>query len=158
MEHVQYQLDHGGGPVNYWDSPTARRTSPTSTRSSAFANVSGTVYVNGIQFDNTANIQGGTINLVTGTLATPTITMNASSGTIGSVLTGTAGLVYGGSGLLDVTGVNTYTGGTTVNGGTLEIDLTSQSTNTALNLGTFTVNSGASLQLNNNAATTTRPC
>ena len=83
--------------------------------------VSGTVYVNGIQFDNTANIQGGTINLVAGTLTTPTITVNASGGTIGSVIAGSAGFTIAGTGLLTLAGNNTYTGPTNINNGTLAL-------------------------------------
>ena len=83
--------------------------------------VSGTVYVNGIQFDNTANIQGGTINLVAGTLTTPTITVNASGGTIGSVIAGSAGFTMAGAGLLTLAGNNTYTGPTNINNGTLAL-------------------------------------
>ena len=83
--------------------------------------VSGSVYVNGIQFDNTANIQGGTINLVTGTLATPTITVNASGGTIGSVIAGSVGFTTAGAGLLTLAGNNTYTGPTNINNGTLAL-------------------------------------
>ncbi|MBK8478742.1 MAG: autotransporter-associated beta strand repeat-containing protein [Opitutaceae bacterium] len=48
----------------------------------------------------------------------PTITNNVSA-TIASVLQGSAGLTKAGTGQLSLTGVNTFTGTTTVNGGTL---------------------------------------
>ena len=66
-------------------------------------------------------LAGGNLTLA-GTA--PTITMNATGGTIGSILAGSAGLTMAGTGLLDLTGANTYTGGTTVSGGTLQIDST----------------------------------
>ena len=50
--------------------------------------MSGGVYANGIQFDATGTVSGGTINLLSGILATPTITVNATGGTINSILAG----------------------------------------------------------------------
>ena len=41
---------------------------------------------------------------------------------MGGVITGSAGLTTEGSGVLDLTGTNTYTGGTTVSAGTLLVD------------------------------------
>ncbi len=56
---------------------------------------------------------------------TPTIVVNALGGTksltIGAVIEGKAGLVKSGSGTLTLTAANTYSGTTTVNGGTLQI-------------------------------------
>ena len=97
--------------------------------------VSGTVYANGITLDNTADISGGTIDLLTGTLSTPTITVNASGGTIGSVLTGTVGLNVTGSGALTLSGNNVFPGGVNLGGttaGTLNL-----ANNNAIGSGVF---------------------
>ena len=71
---------------------------------------------NGIIFQN----QAYTLSSSTLTLggSTPTITMNATAGTIGSVLAGSAGLTLTGTGMLTLTGLNNYTGATTINNGT----------------------------------------
>ena len=94
---------------------------------------------NGIVFQN----QAYTVNSNTLTLAgsTPTITMNASSGTIGSIVAGTSGLTLTGTGVLTLNGANTYTGGTMVNSGTLSFAGVSPSS------GTITTAPGAVTQL-----------
>ena len=78
--------------------------------------INNTVYANAVRFDNTASISGGTLNLA-GT--SPTITVNASGGTISSVVAGTAGLTKAGTGTLLLTSANTYSGGTFLNAGLL---------------------------------------
>jgi fibronectin-binding autotransporter adhesin len=80
------------------------------------------VFANGIQFDNPAQVTGGAVNFLTGGLTVPTVTVNASSGTISSIIAGSAGLVTSGTGLITLTGANTYTGGTTINSGTLQLN------------------------------------
>jgi autotransporter-associated beta strand protein len=104
-------------------------TSATSTDIAVFGNgaagpftvtVSGSNGVGGIIFNANSlyNLSGGT--LVLGTTA-PGIIMNATSGTIGSVMTGTGTLVASGSGKLTLTGASVYTGGTNINGGTVSV-------------------------------------
>jgi autotransporter-associated beta strand protein len=118
--------------------------------------VSGTISANGVQFDSTASISGGTINLLAGNLAVPAITVSAPSGTIGSTVIGTAGMVKSGTGLLTLTAANTlFTGGTTISQGTLQLNAsTSAGPNTqSITLGD--VNTGANnFQLNLNVAVT----
>ena len=136
-----------------WDSTNGTGSVADFVQGSDTPVVSGNVYVNGIQFDNTANITGGTINLVTAagsTFSTPTITMNATSGTIGSLLAGSAGLVENGTGILTLTANNTYTGGTTINSGTLVRDVTNLSG--GLNLNANTIASSGTMAINNGAA------
>jgi fibronectin-binding autotransporter adhesin len=119
-----------------WDSSNGTTTVADFTAGGDTPIVSGGIYANGIQFDNTASITGGTINLA-GT--TPTVTMNASSGTIGSWLAGAAGLVKAASGTLYLTnGSNNFTGNVKLNAGTL--DFSNSSLNTASN--TITLGGG----------------
>lgn len=101
--------------------------------------VSGTVGVGGITFNpgTNYNISGGTIAL--DGASAPFITMNATSGTIGSILAGSAGLQTVGSGTLFVTNAaNSFTGGVYLDGGVL--DFTSGALNTTSNIIQF--NSG----------------
>ncbi len=79
--------------------------------------------VGGLTFGNTGaygfTVSGGTVNLG-GT--TPTITVNPNStGIVSSVLSGTAGLTKVGAGTLTLDGANTFSGGTTISAGTLNI-------------------------------------
>jgi len=78
------------------------------------------VTVNGITISATGRvIQSSTINLAgSGTLAVPEIAVTVSSSTISSVLAGT-GFRKLGTGSLVLRGTNTYSGTTTVNGGSL---------------------------------------
>jgi fibronectin-binding autotransporter adhesin len=53
--------------------------------------------------------------------SSPTITTNSVNATINSVIAGTAGLAKQGSGTLILNATNTYSGGTAIGGGTLQI-------------------------------------
>ncbi len=82
--------------------------------------LSGTQNVGNIIFGSASGavtISGGTALNLGG--ATPTITVNNSTSTISSVITGSNGLTKDGDGLLILTGVNTYSGTTLVTGGTI---------------------------------------
>ncbi len=76
--------------------------------------------VGSITFNATASgdhiLTGGSLNLGVGIIA-----VNASSATIASTVTGNAGLSKNGTGVLILTGNNSYTGDTKINAGTLEI-------------------------------------
>ncbi len=67
-------------------------------------------------------LTGSTLTLA-GTTPTITVTGATQAMTIGSVITDTAaaGLTKAGSGTLSLSGINTYTGGTTISAGTLQI-------------------------------------
>lgn len=67
----------------------------------------------------TFTMTGGSVT-GTGTI-TATTAFNLSAGTIGATLAGSAGLTKTGTGILTLTGDNTYSGGTTVSAGQLQI-------------------------------------
>ncbi|MDD5261994.1 MAG: autotransporter-associated beta strand repeat-containing protein [Methylacidiphilales bacterium] len=67
--------------------------------------------------------------------ATPTITANVNA-TISAGITGTVGLVKSGSGTLVLSGTNTYSGGTTINGGILSISGAVTANGSPSNIGT----------------------
>ena len=110
---------NGATGTPLWDSFDGISNIADFATSGATASIGGSpaaVYANGIRFDNTAAISGGTINLA-GT--TPAVTVNATGGTTGSVLAGAAGLIKSGSGLLSLTAAEIYSGTTTISAGTL---------------------------------------
>ena len=80
----------------------------------------------------------GTVNLVSNTAINTT---NLNSLSLNGVVSGSGGLITNGTGTVGLSQSNTYLGGTTVNGGILQVN-NSQSTGTA---GTVTINGGASL-------------
>jgi autotransporter-associated beta strand protein len=119
-----------------------------------FANTAGTVSLaaggvtaNDLTFDTTGYIvQSNTLTL-NGT--TPTITTAPGvTATISSVIAGSAGLIKAGTGTLTLSGINTYTGGTTVSAGTLKLDLTSRLSGN-VNVGSFAIASTGTLELFN---------
>ncbi len=120
------------GDTNVWDTGSATNwTSPTTWTSgddAVFGAPGGgglslaltTVSAHNIDFNTTGYSLTGSSLTLTGT--TPTITTAPDvSASISSVILGSAGLRKAGTGTLNLTGENTYTGGTTINGGTLAL-------------------------------------
>jgi autotransporter-associated beta strand protein len=93
---------------------------------------------------------------ITGT-GTATLTSTSSfdlqSGTVTAILGGTAPLTKTTAGTVSLTGVNTYTGGTTINAGTLAIN---SSSGLGASSGTATINAGTLELLTGNTVSTTR--
>jgi autotransporter-associated beta strand protein len=111
----------GNGPLTTW---TNGPTSVAQFNGSPTTNlVLGTnIIANSLQF----NVDGYTINGggFTLTLAGTNPGVNVSSGvtaTIASPIAGTSGMIMSGTGRLVLSGANTYTGGTTISAGTLQI-------------------------------------
>ncbi len=91
----------------------------------------------------TFNNPGYTIAANTLNLSNSTIT-TAADAIISSVLAGTTGMTKSGAGMLSLTGVSTYSGGTVINNGTLSLESTTS--DTAIR-GIVTVNSGGTLRI-----------
>ena len=107
-----------GGPVNPWNAANGGTNDALFDTSGATASVSGTVYTNGITFDESATISNGTITLA-GT--DPTVRLDRNS-TINSVLAGSTADVTlenfrtSSSTRLTLNAANTYTGVTNLTG------------------------------------------
>ncbi|MHA3770792.1 beta strand repeat-containing protein [Verrucomicrobiota bacterium sgz303538] len=80
------------------------------------------------------------LNLGTGPVtlgASPVVTVTANTLSVGGMISGDFGLTKSGNGALTLAGANTYTGGTTLTAGTLNLNHSS-----ALGSGTFTISGG----------------
>ncbi len=112
--------------------------------------LSGAVTAVGMTFD----ADGYTINGAAGTSLTLTgglvqVTNAGQTATVGAVLAGTAGITKNGAGTLVLAGQNTYSGATTINGGTLSVssdaNLGAAANGVALNGGTLCTGAAVSL-------------
>ncbi len=139
-----------GGGTGTWDTDTTANWYPGSGTSdvvwssatlnnAVFGAAGGTVSISGpvaarsVTFDAAGyTVQSGTL-----TMTGPWITANQDA-TISSVIAGSAGLVKDGAGTLTLTNANTFTGGTTISQGVLQINA-----NTALSSGTVTLGDAA---------------
>ena len=125
--------------------------------SAIFSGAAGTVTLSSITANNLTFNDNAGYTLGSGSLtlagATPTITTNVDAA-ISSQISGTVGMIKDGTGVLTLTGANDYTGGTTINDGTLQIG--DGTTNGTVN-GTYSIASGGVLKLNYNASGATAP-
>ena len=136
--------------ANWWDGAADVVWPNTGTDNDAiFANTAGTVTLAGVTAnDLTFSTTGYLIQSNTLTLngTTPTITTDPGvSATISSVVSGAAGLVKSGSGTLTLSGINNYSGGTSVNAGKLTLDLSARSG--GMDVGTFAIGASGTLEI-----------
>jgi autotransporter-associated beta strand protein len=109
--------------------------------------LSGSQTIGGLTFQAQAYTLAGSNGLLGLSGSTAFFTVNADGGTIAAVIAGSAGMTKTGSGMLTFAATNTYSGPTTVNGGTLQLNVANGSLG-ALASPTVTVNSGGLLALN----------
>ncbi|MGV0960380.1 MAG: autotransporter-associated beta strand repeat-containing protein [Limnohabitans sp.] len=142
------------GGTGTWDASTANWTDSGGVLNSSWAGdvavatfkgtagtvtVSGTQSAGGLTFNTTGYaLTGGTI---TGAASTNPITVSTGSVTVGSVLAGSNAFTKEGTGYLTLSGANTYTGTTTVNGGRLFVT-GSTATGSAVTMASGTVLGG----------------
>jgi autotransporter-associated beta strand protein len=127
-----------GGGSGIWDTTTANWFNgtadvawPGAGNVAVFGGTSGTVTIapggvsaDGLTFTSSGYAIGGDPLTLTGAgaITVAGTGQSVSTATIGSVIGGSVGLTKAGTGNLVLTGANTYTGATTLNGGTLTLD------------------------------------
>jgi fibronectin-binding autotransporter adhesin len=115
--------------------------------SSAFTvTISGSQSVGSLTFQSQAYTLAGASGTLSLSGSASVFTVNAGGGTIAAVVAGSSGLTKAGSGMLTLAAANTYSGSTTVSGGTLQLNSANGSLG-ALASPIITVNSGAMLAL-----------
>ncbi|KRC81464.1 hypothetical protein ASE13_03470 [Sphingomonas sp. Root241] len=141
--------DGVSGPYTVWDNTLLDNAIFGGTAGTVTLATPITVHNITFQTNNGYVLTGNTLTLA-GT--TPTITMLANA-TISSTLAGTAGLIKAGAGTLTLSGTNTFSGGVTINAGTL-----TASTDAALGAASnqITTAAGVSIGLTINGANTNR--
>lgn len=124
----------GGGGAGSWNTGStanwyvsgAADTTWTADNFAQFGGTAGTVTLNGpvsaagLTFTTAGYTVAGAGQTLTLT-GTPAIGTPSGTTTISTVIAGSSGLTYNGSGTLILSGANTYTGGTTLTGGTLQV-------------------------------------
>ncbi len=130
------------------DGATAAWVPGSKAAFSAGADATGpfTVTIDGEQEARSVIIEEGTVTLTGGTLrltgSAPRLQVLSESATIASLITGSAGFIKVGPGLLTLTNTNTFTGAVTLGAGTLEI-----SSDAALGDSTNDVTLGGTLRI-----------
>ncbi len=115
-------------------------------------------------FSGGTTISNGTLQMVTGCVLPGNVANYAAllfnrndSVSFGGVISGSGSVTMQGGGTLSVINANTYSGGTTISGGTISLGNGAAGSENVNGLGTstVTVNTGGTLQLDNAAGTTT---
>ncbi|HET6246535.1 MAG TPA: autotransporter-associated beta strand repeat-containing protein [Tepidisphaeraceae bacterium] len=146
------------GTLNNLDTTQATTISNTGTAADTLTLNGGTNSVPGTNASDLLYVAGGgTLTLTGGSGVTALGLAVASTGnfdiagtaTISSIISGSSGLNITGGGTLTLSGANTFTGGVTLNAGTLKLSGTSGGTALGAIANNITVASGATLDLNN---------
>ncbi len=122
-------------------------TATFSAASGATVTVDSSRIIGNLSFETSDYTLAGTSALILDSSGTPVVSVaTGKTAAISANVTGTRGIEKVGAGTLVLTGVKSYTGGTTVTAGTLELNNSSIYDQSVVS-GTVTVASGASLKL-----------
>ena len=129
--------------------------------SSNLGNASSAVVLGGASSGGTLSYTGNTATFTRGfTLSAGggeiDVTTSGQNLTVSSVISGSGPLATGGAGTLTPSGANTYTGGTTINGGVLSVATIADTGNSNFSTGSVEINGGTLQYTGSSAATTTR--
>lgn len=111
--------DGVSGPYSAWNNG-ALDTATFGGATAGTVTLGGPITVGGMRFETAGYVFNGSTLTLGG--ATPTITTNAGTTTINSILAGTNGLTKAGGGVLSLTGGNSFSGNINVLGGTLSVN------------------------------------
>jgi len=120
----------------------------TLTLSGSNSYTGGTIVSAGQLVGTTASLQGAITNNASVAFD------QATTGNYGSLMSGSGSLTKLGVGTVKITGSNSYSGGTTITGGTVEVSAGSSAGGSAAGLGTGTVSIGSGAQLTYYLSTT----
>ena len=145
--NTNWTLSSGASNATWYDGGTAIFAGTAGPFTVTVSNILGAINIGGLTFNTTGyTLQSGTL---TGAATTNALTIASGTATISSVLSGSNAFTKEGAGILTLSGVNTYTGTTTVSAGTLAIS----SSGTLYNFtgaGNVIVNSGGTLRFDRN--------
>jgi len=115
-------FDSGTANWNVHADGSGARQAWTPGADAIFTGTAGAVTVSGSLSANSLTFNSSGYSVSGGSLAVGTLNVATGDGAaVGTVLTGTAGLTKAGAGSLTLTGANTYSGGTVISAGSLQV-------------------------------------